>query len=596
MKKTGRNSRVAFYALLALVLLPLISWGQNATLVTSVDKNPVSVSDVFTLKITLTNGKGNIETPDLNDFRVVFGPSRSSSYRIVNGRQSSAITLSYTLRPKQTGTFEIGVAKATVDGEILTTSPIKIKVVKGASTTAPSSTQRSSGSNSQPSPPKGENQNLLVRIQLSKSKVYKGEQMVISYVLLSRYNNIDLGEMDFPTLTGFWTEEFPEQQTAWEPNYEMINGVPYRKAVLRQQVIFPQRTGTLEIDPLVLSANVNRSFFNPGESITVKSNSPSITVKALPEGTPKSFNGAVGSFDFAATVDKTEAKANEAINLKVKITGSGNLRLIDEPTFDFPEDFEVYDPETDDRISVSSSGVRGSRTFQYLIIPRYPGEYTVPQLNFSFFNATTGKYQTSKAGPYAFSISDDDGNVPAAGASRPKNIVEQSGLDIRYIITNENVLSVSRSQFFGTPIFWAGTAGPFVLLLAFLVYRKRKEALDKDVSGRKKRGASRMARKRLKAAENALKLGDSQVFYQEIFKALYGYLGDKLGIPIGQLSRQKIINELEQHEVKETTLNDVTYVIDTCEMARFAPVTEVSDEVFYKRTAELIENLEGRLK
>ncbi|MGB6037181.1 MAG: BatD family protein [Cryomorphaceae bacterium] len=590
MKKTGRHNWIA---LVSMLLFPLFSWGQGATLVATVDKNPVSVSDVFTLKITLTNGKGSIETPDLNDFQVVFGPSRASSYRIVNGRQTSSLTFSYTLRPKQTGTFEIGVAKANVDGKILTSSPIKVEVVKGASTTASGQGNTSGG---QKANTQSANQNLMVRTQLSKSKVYKGEQVVVTYVLLSRYNNIDLGDIDFPTLDGFWTEDFPEEQTSWEPNLEIINGVQYRKAILRRQIVFPQRTGTLEIKPLTLSANVNRSFFNPGENLSVRSNSPKITVDALPEGAPKSFNGAVGSFDFSATVDKTEAKANEAINLKVKVTGSGNLKLIDEPNFKFPEDFEVYDPETNDRISVSTGGVRGSRTFQYLIIPRYPGEYTIPELEFSFFNSSTGKYQTVKAGPFNFNISDADGNVPVAGTPRAKNLVEQSGLDIRYIITDADVLTGPRSQFFGTPLFWAGTAGPFAILFIFLIYRRRKEALDKDVSGKKKRGAGRMAQKRLKAAEAALKSGDSQVFYQEIFKALYGYLGDKLGIPIGQLSRQRILSELERCGVKEVTINDVTYVIDTCETARFAPVTETSDEVFYKRTAELIENLEGRLK
>lgn len=591
MKKTGSHSWIV---ILLMILFPLFSWGQDATLEATVDKNPVSVNDVFTLKIVLVNGKATIQTPDLNDFQVVFGPSRSSSYRIVNGRQSSSITFSYTLRPKQTGTFEIGVAKANVDGKVLTTSPIKIQVVKGASSS--SSPNRSAQGGTKTIAPKSGNQNLMVRTQLSKTNVYKGEQIVVSFILLSRYNNIDLGEMDFPTLNGFWTEELPEKQTSWESTLEIINGMQYRKAILRQQVVFPQRTGILEIEPLTLSANVNRSFFNPGENITVKSNSPKITVKALPDGAPKSFNGAVGSFEFSASVDKTTAKANEAINLKVTVSGSGNLKLIEEPKFKFPEDFEVYDPETKDRVSVSTGGVRGSRSFQYLIIPRYPGKYTIPELEFSFFNSSKGKYQTSIAGPFEFDISDADGNVPTAGAPRAKNIVEQSGLDIRYIITDANILSGPRSQFFGTPLFWVGSVGPFALLFIFLVYRRRKEALDKDVRGKKKRGASRMAQKRLKAAEAALKSKDSSVFYQEIFKALYGYLGDKLGIPIGQLSRQRIISELERNGITEAVVKDVTYVIDTCEMARFAPVTETSDEVFYKRTAELIENLEGRLK
>jgi hypothetical protein len=487
------------------------------------------------------------------------------------------------------GTFEIGVAKARVDGKVLTSKPIKIEVVKGRSSSA------SSGA-SESSPRSTENSNLMLRIQLSKRNVYKGEQLTATYVLLSRYNNLDLGDMDFPTLDGFWTEDLADEQTTWEPNLEMINGVPYRKAILRQQVLFPQRSGRLEIEPVVLTAVVNRSFFNPGKEVTIRSNSASVEVKPLPDGAPASYNGAVGKLDFSATVDRTELKANEAINLTVKISGSGNLNLIDMPEVEFPQDFEVYDPETADRVSVTPSGVRGSRSFQYLIIPRYPGEYTIPELSFSYFDPARGEFVTESDGPFQFLISDDRGNIPAEATRRPKNRVEQSGLDIRYIMTDPMALNEKRSHFYGSPGFWSLAAGPFVLLFVFLVYRRRKEALDRDVVGRKRRRASTMAKKRLRAAEKALKESDTKKFYEEIFKAVYGYLGDKLGIGIGQLSKPMLRSALERKGVNEATINEVNYVIETCEMARFAPVTEVSDDVFYKRTAELIENLEEKLK
>jgi len=594
LKKTGKYYS---WAILAIIwLIPFIGSGQEALLTATVDKNPVSINDIFTLKLSLTNGKGNIETPDLSDFRVVFGPSRSSSYRIVNGMQSSSVSVSYTLRPKKLGTYEIGVAKAQVDGKVLTTKPIKMEVVKGGSTNTTQSSSNSSNSSRGTNQRTQTNKNLMVRLELSKRNVYKGEQIVASYVLLSRYNNIDLGDMDFPTLDGFWVEEFPEEQTSWEPNLEVINGVQYRKAIIKRQVLFPQRSGSIELSPFVLSANVNRSFFNPGENITVRSNSPTITVKELPAGAPDSFKGAVGNFEFTASVDKKKLKANDAINLKVTISGNGNLRLINVPPFAFPDDFEVYDPETNDRIKVTTGGIKGSRNFQYLIIPRYPGKYTIPQLEFSFFNPSSGKYESTTAGPFDFSITDDGGAVPSAGISRPKNVVEESGLDIRYIITDKNLLTATRSQFFRTSLFWIGSVGPFALLLLFLGYRRRKEALDSDVTGKKRREAKKMARKSLKAADEALKGNDSSVFYQEISKALYGYISGKLSIPIGKLSRNSILEELKKNNIDESTINDATYVIDTCEMARFAPVTDVSNEMFYKRTAELIENLEDKLK
>lgn len=587
MKRTGK------YRLATILwsLLPLFVWGQGAVFTASVDKNPVGLNDVFTLKLTLENARGEIEAPDLSDFKVVFGPSRSSSYRIVNGQQSSSITFSYTLRPKQTGKFEIGTAKARVDGKVLTSKPIEIEVVRGSS----SSTSSSSGAQ-QKSRQQTANKNLMVQIQLSRREAYKGQQLVATYILLSRYNNIDLGTMDFPTLDGFWTENLGDEQVTWEPNLEMVNGVPYRKAILRRQVLFPQRSGKLEIEPLELTAVVNRSFFNPGQEVTIRSNAASVNVKPLPPNPPESFEGAVGQMDFSASVDRTELKANEALNLKISIRGTGNLQLIDIPDLSFPQDFEVYDPETNDRLSVTAGGVKGSRNFQYLIIPRYPGEYTIPAMEFSYFDPATGRYETETAGPFNFKISDDRGNIPAESARRPKSRVEQSGLDIRYIVTDESRLETKRSQFFGTFGFWAGAAGPLVLLLAFLLYRRRQEALESDVVGRKRRRASSAARKRLRAAEAALKSSDTKRFYEEIFKAIYGYLGDKLGIETGRLSKPLIKSELEKRGVNEATTNEAIHLIETCEMSRFAPVTETSDQVFYKRTQELIENLDEKLK
>jgi hypothetical protein len=594
LKKIGRHIWLTLIGLFAC----FIANGQGATFYASVDKNPVEVGEVFSLRLTLENGRGNVEAPDLSDFQVIFGPSQSSSYRIVNGQQSSNITLSYTMRPKTTGTFTIGAATAKVGNKTYTSEPIEIKVIPGSGN-ASSSGQGAGGGTQQRQQAAASgrtDENLKVQILANKTNVFQGEQIILTYVLLSRYNNIDLGSTDFPSLSGFWVEEVNLGQTTWEEDYEMINGVPYRKAILKQQVIFPQRPGDLEIPPLKITSRVNRSFFNPGTEVSAISNSPLIKVKSLPGNAPESFDGAVGDFSFAVKTSATSLKTNEAIDLTMTISGKGNLTLVKNPEIIFPADFDAYDPELKNRISINAGGVSGSRTYQYLVIPRYPGKYEVPAIAFTYFDPAKQKYITLNQGPLQFTVTGEAGVAGTDGSAVPKSKVEQTRSDIRYIMTNAEELEESGKIFFRSAGYYVALAVPFLAFLGFIMFRKRQQAIQGDVQGSRRRKANKMARKRLSDAEKAMKAGDSKAFYAEIFKAMYGYLGDKLGQPAANLSKPLIRQSLQSAGADAEPIEETIAVIETCEMARFAPAAEQSDNSFYQRTVSLIEKLEGILR
>lgn len=561
---------------------------QDPVFTASVDKNPVGLNDVFSLEITLENARGEITPPDLSDFSVIFGPARSSSLRIINGRQSSTLSLTYTMRPRSVGTFEIGIAKVTVNGKVLTTSPIKVEVVEGSSRpSAQSPTGATRGSVQEREDP-----NIMVRIELSKNRAYKGEGIVATYVLLSRYTNFNLRDVNFPTLDGFWSENVQSDQTRWERTLVTVNGLSYRKAVVRRQVLFPQRTGTLKLEPFSLTGMVNRSFINPGTEVDVRSNSPTIEVLPLPRPEPETFHGAVGNLETGVSIDRTEVEANEAIKLKINVTGTGNLKLISAPEISFPKDFEVYDPEITDRINIGAGGVRGARTFTYLIIPRYAGSYQIPEINLTHFDPGKKDYVTTTHGPFDIEVSGSQAGASAPGAAVAKSRVENSATDIRYIVTDSDRLERKGQMFFGKFGYWTLLSAPPILLVVFVFVMRRREELEGDVVGKMRRRAKRVAKSRLKTAENALKASESKQFYAEVSRALFGYLSNKLGIPPGQLTKSGIADELRRRKISEEVIEEVMHVLTVAEQARFSPTKQEADEMFYRRSAALIEKLE----
>ena len=594
MKKTGRH---IVFSLLAFIAVLTVK-SQETSFYATVDKNPVGLGDVFSYQITLENGRGDVTPPSLSDFNIVYGPSRSSNYRIINNQQTSSFTLSYTMRAVSKGEFTIGSAYTTINGQKFKTDPITVKVIEGQSSRAQQKNRTQGSQGNQGNAKNTTNENFKVQIQLSKRKAYLGEQIIATYVIYAstRYRNIEVEDTRFPGLSGFWTEELKADQARWERDVEMLNGVPYRKAVLKKQIVFPQRTGKIQIDPLTITARINRSFFNPGEELKLASNSPVIEVTPLPENEPDSYSGAVGDFSMKVDIDRKELNANEAINLKINISGSGNLGLVKEPALNFPADFETYDPETKDRINVSGGGVSGSRTFEYLVIPRYPGEYEIPEINFSYFNPQQGQFITKSEGPFNIKVNGSATSGVAVNGERVKSTVKQTKSDIRYINTEKDTLQPKGTHFFNTASYYIALGIPFLGFLLFMIFRKRKAIELDDVQGTRRRKANKMARRRLKLADKALKADDSKQFYAEIFKAIYGYMSDKLGIQGSLLSRQVIVENLKERHIDEGLIQELSITIETCEMARFAAVTNMSDREFYAQTVKLLSKLESQIK
>lgn len=585
LRKTGKYL-ITLIVGISSVLSLFASEAQDENFYASVSKNPVEAGEIFKYTITLENSRAQINAPDFSQFQVVFGPATSSSYSIVNGKQTSKIELSYHLRALKPGNYKIGPASYNDGSHTQSSNSIDLEVVKGSSPVA--------GSNSSSAPAANENENLFVRLELSKRSAYPGEQIIISYVLYSRFSNIDLGEISFPSLNGFWSEEIEKQQATWDEQIQVINGLQYRRAVLRRQLLFPQRNGILTIEPMTLNCRVNRSFFNPGQSLQVTSNKASIEIKPLPRPQPETFAGATGDLNFSATMSRTTLPANEAATLTIRISGSGNLSLIGEPQVKFPRDFEVYDPEVKDNISVSAGGMRGSRTFEYLIIPRYPGNYSIDPIEFSYFDPAKEKFVTKRSEQFEFEITGSAIVQSGGSGSIVQNRVDVSGSDIRFIKPAAE-LEAKDSYFTGSGLFYLLFLSPAAALAVFLFAWRKQEERRIDVAGTRKRKAGQVAKKRLRAAETALKNQNETLFYTEVFRALYNFLSDKLGIAYADLNKSTISESLLQRQVDSAIIERLNQTISTCEMARFSPERGLSREEVYRQSADLITKLDSQL-
>lgn len=599
-----RGILLGLFSMLATIVLQ----AQSPTFTAYVNQNPIEVGDRFKLTFELTNAKGNITPPSLVDFQVLFGPATSQSYQFVNGQSSSSLSYTYTLMALKEGDYTIESAKAETEDGTLTTKPLVIKVIKASgqtqssNNTARQSQQQQFKNNNRTQQAQGEtnvdtrgNQNIFVRIELNKNRVYEGEGVKASYVLYSRYNAVELGEFATPSLTGFYSQEVKSDNNSWDPNPATINGMRYRRATLKELILYPQQFGTIKIDPIDMSCVVNRSFFNPGTSVRIKSNSPTLTVKRLLSPQPGNFSGFTGNFKATASVSNNSVPANEAITLKVKITGTGNLSLIQAPKINFPDDFEVYDPKVNNKFKTTGTGTSGTKEFEYLVIPRYEGQYELAAFDFVYFNPSQNKYVTEKMGPFSFTISKGSGNNqgPSVVMSN-KSDVQLLGKDIRYI-KYETELRAKNKQFYNSVLFWFLLLIPvFGVIVSYLLLRKQRAELS-DVKGTKKKKANKLIAKQLAHAKSLLN-DDDKAFYEALFKGINQYLSDKLAINPAELTKENIKAKLTTEGAGEQEAAAVINVLDQCEMARFAPVSGTSKNELFEAISNTIATINQQIK
>jgi hypothetical protein len=574
--------------------------------------NVIEVGERFQLVYTINAKPSDFDPPTFRGFNFLGGPStaQSSNVQVINGQVTRNYSFTYTffLQGAREGVYTIQPAKITVKGKTYNSNALKIEVVEGGKPASSGSSGNAGQQNREQKVDIG-NEQLFARILVNKRDVYQGEQVIATLKLYTRLSLAGFDDAKFPSYTGFYTREI-ETPNQISLQRESVNGVVYNVGIIKQTILFPQRSGNITIDPFMLECIVRqrvkrqRSMFDdffgsPYQNVKkeVTSNAVTINVKPFPTPRPSTFDGAVGRLDMDVSIDKTELPANDAITMKVKISGNGNINLIEPPVVNFPPDFEIYDPKITTSTKNTTNGTVGTKNFEYIAIPRFPGNYRVPPVEFTYFNPASGTFKTVASEEYNLNVTkstEDDGGTVVTGLS--KEDVRFIGSDIRFIKTGNISLRPAGVFFTGSFWFWSGILLPLVLFIIIVIARRNHIRRNADIARVKNRKANKLARKRLKNANGYLKKNDKEKFYEEILRACWGYLADKLNIPLAELSRERTLEELDNRGVDQETTDKLFKLIDDCEFARYAPSSvEQNMGSLYDEAVLIITKLEKQL-
>ncbi|MFH1319467.1 MAG: BatD family protein [Bacteroidota bacterium] len=593
---------------LILILLFFLSttclFAEDIKFTASASKNKVAVGEQFKVTFTLPASGSNFRPPPFEYFQILSGPNQSTNMQWINGKTSYSTTYSYILTPIKEGKYSIGSASITSDGKTLITNSINIDVIKGSAQTQSPSAKKT------PNDQKIDDK-LSLNVSVDKTKAYQGEQISVTYTLYFQVDIVGNEVSKLPALNGFWTQDvqMPQQAQVYTTN---INGSRYNAADLKKTILFPQRSGNLEIDPMEFKCVVRTQTKSRQQSVfdwnpfgsykdteyIIKSKPVNITVLPLPSANqPGNFSGVVGKYTMKTDIDKTQLKANEAVNLNIKISGNGNLKLIDPLNISFPPDIENYEPKIVDKITTTSGGVSGSRTFEYLLIPRHAGEYTIEPIQFSYFDPEKKSYKILTSPEYKLMVEKGEEGVITTLSTINKENVKFIGSDIMFIKNLPFLIRKKGESFFLSANFLALYISPVLFLILFLLLRKRKIEQSKNVALMKKKKATRIARKSLSKAKSFLREEKNEQFYDETLKALWVYTSDKLSMPVSELSKDSIRQLLYKRNVNEQTVNQFISILNHCEFTRYAPsVNAKGMEKIYSDTLRTISNLEHELR
>ncbi len=591
---------------------------QKVTFTASVAQNRVEMGTQFEITFTLggASGGANFRPPAFNDFLVLSGPNQSTQMNFVNGAMSSSVSYSYVLQARSVGKFTIGAASVDAGGKHLESQPLAMEVVKGSSRP-----QQQPGKSQQQDVQENADigrqigDNLFLKVDVDRVKVSQGEQITVTYKIYTRVNVVNYTISKVPSLTGFWSEDL-EVPRQIQLTTETVNGKQYRVGVLKKTALFPQRGGTLELDPMEVNCVVqvqtrrrsndlfdqffNDPFFGNGANVNHKVTSQPLKITVLPlpaENVPASFNGAVGKFTMEAWLDKNQTKTNEPVTLKVKMSGRGNLKLVQPPLVAVTSDIEKYEPKIYDNITHEGDRVAGTRTFEYLLIPRHAGDQKIPAVAFSYFDVDRKSYATLNSPEFPLSVGKGTEIATGASSGLSKEDIKLIGEDIRFIKSGAAAIGRRGQSFAGSALFFALTAAPIAAFVGFIFYQRRRERILGDVAGLRHRKARKMAQKRLVAAKGFLTEKKKEEFYAEVSRALWGYVGDKLGIPPAELSLETIRGALEGRGAASDVSEALSRTLEQCEFARFAPAGESTGmDTMYQQAVELISHIEGQLR
>ena len=608
--------------LFILILTPFITVSAQGDIkFTGSTKQVVNVGERFRL-VYEVNGEGrNFKSPNFGNLQVLSGPntSTSSSVQIVNNQMQQSYTMSYTfiVEAMVEGDVHIAPARITVSGKTYSSNSIRIKVLKA------DRGQSSTGDRTQSQREMGilQDDDVYLRASVSKTKPYLGEEVIVTYRIYTRVGVSSLQMKKASSFQGFWSKNLTDNNTKLKQTTQVINGDEYTVAEISKYAIFPQKTGKLIIDPaeidIVAQLQVqqkrkrsndpfqdffNDPFFNRNVrniEVTLKTKPITLNVKPLPaQGKPASFTGAVGNFKFSSEIDRETLTANDALTLKVSISGKGNLELIVLPKPQFPSDFESYDPKVSSNIKTSITGISGSKKFEYLAIPRAAGDFVINPIEFSYFNPRDKKYHSYSSGEFKIHVvKGDRTDAGITYSSSAQEDIRFIGKDIRHISSGPFNFTPAGVYFFASGWYYLLLALPIVVLIFFILSWKRLEKQRANVSGMKTKKANKVAKTRLLKANKYKNSGEDKAFYDEIAQALWGYITDKFSIPQASLSTDTVKQTLSAKGVEEPVIDNFVNTLNNIEFARFAPGDASGKiESVYKEAMNAITQAERALK
>ena len=616
---------------LIFTIMGLIAKADDVTFIAS---GPVKVSQGSQFRITYTvNAQGtNFKAPTFKNFNFIGGPSQSSSsnMQIINGQVYQSVQYSFTvyLQAVNVGKFEIDEATINVNGKVYKSNKLQIEVVAGnvaPQTQAQSQPYSQSRPNRQQQNPQVQEEvkvgsnDVFVRAIASRNSVYEGEEVKVTYKLYTAIPIVQYSIKKVPSSNGFWSTELSDRQKQPKQYQEVYEGRTYTVAEVRKVYVYPQKIGQLRIDPLLLDvvAQIKKaqqrrggggfwdnffddSFFGGGYSNvqkTVSSNAVNIQVKKLPDNAPEGFTGAVGQLSVLAKIDRTSIPANEALKLQITISGKGNLKLIDFPIINFPTDFEVYDPKAIDQTKTTDAGASGSMVFEYVVIPRNEGKYTIESDGFVYFDPAKNTYITLPIPKFEIDVTKGKGSPEGIVTNANQKEIQYIGSDIRFVNRENSNLEKNISPFFGSTLYWIFFILPFGLFGGFIMLYKKQIKKRADVIGMRNKKAGKEARKRLMKAEKLLNQKLKSEFFEELSKAIWGFAADKLMISKSDLSTESVLTAMELNNLNDLLVKRVGKVLNDCEFARFAPYDSSNlMDTLYKEAFDLIIEMDKEIK
>ena len=587
--------KLKFYITTFISLLTLVTAAQDATLIAKVSKNKLGLNQRLKIEFSINKqGSDQFTPPKFTNFKVVGGPSQSVSQSWVNGKVSFSQSYTYIIQPKRKGEITIGTASVKIGGKFIKSKPIKIIVLDAVEI---------------PKNPNDPNyiaqQNIHLVAEISKTRPYVGEGVYVEYRLyvsenVSVYN---YGVTEAPKYNGFWNQEIKIKGQS-PVKIGKYNGEDYRYIVLQKALLIPTKTGKLTIDPMkmeiVIGVPTGRSdFFGNVITRNVRKEFASakkiIRPNSLPlEGKPANFSGAVGAFNFNVAISKEILKANESSQIKVAISGKGNLKLFELPEVITPTELEKYQPERNERVRVNSTGISGSVSDLYTIVPQYKGKYKIPNVSFSYFNPKEKKYHTIVTDDLFVDVLEGKELKPVVDTnSIRKQNVTSTGNNFRYIQTKTNLEVVDTSDFFKSNLFYILLLLPLIAIPIGIIIAKNNQKRNNDLVGNKQRKAEKLARKYLSEAKK--KLGEKEPFYEALERALHNYLKAKLGIETTDISKEKITGILKNKSIETTTIHQFIEVLEHSDMARYSQITTTEMEAEFERAKQVIVELDKQL-